>query len=87
MSRTFRDKRPKMRLGVALEAKQYATGLVRDGTPTHGARSCQRHGGCPHCGSDRKHSAMIRIAAAEANKNDVIEDLVLTKQLSYDIHS
>lgn len=63
-----------MRLGVALEAKQYATGLVRDGTPTHGARSCQRHGGCPHCENNRKYSTVVRLATAEASKDNVIED-------------
>lgn len=43
-----------MKLG-GLKNKLYRDGKVRDGTRTHAARSCERHGGCPYCESNRFH--------------------------------
>lgn len=59
MSRTYRVKRPRMRLGT-LRRKQYRNGMVRDGTPTHAAGSCQHHGGCPICEGNRLHGSRKR---------------------------
>jgi hypothetical protein len=53
MSRTTRNKRPKMRLGKLLSHLQYKDGLVRDGTPTHVDSSCSHGGDCPYCISNR----------------------------------
>ena len=48
MSRTIRNKRPKMRLG-SLADHIVAKGKVRDGTPQHVSSGCENHGGCPYC--------------------------------------
>lgn len=62
MSRTKRAKRPQMNLGKSLADHQYKDGTVRDGTPTHPAKSCEHHGGCPHCEGNRTIQAK-RLAA------------------------
>lgn len=54
MSRTYRRKRPRMRLGN-LDIKQYPNGTVRDGTPQHADGSCDNHGGCPWCYGNHMH--------------------------------
>lgn len=55
MSRTKRNKRPRMHLGNALAKQLNKDGTVRDGTPTHNSKSCEHHGGCVHCLSNRTH--------------------------------
>jgi hypothetical protein len=56
MSRTRRHKSREIRLGEHLGHKQYADGLVRDGTPTRHGKSCENHGGCPWCEGNRTFS-------------------------------
>lgn len=60
MSRTTRNKRPKMKLGTHLGYKQYKNKSVRDGTPQHTSKSCENHGGCHNCENNRKHSSLKR---------------------------
>lgn len=55
MSRTYRKKRPKMKLGYLAETHQYSDGSVRDGTPQHATVSCNNHGGCHWCEGNRLH--------------------------------
>jgi hypothetical protein len=52
VSRTIRNKRPRMRLGT-LSDHIVSNGKVRDGTPQHVSGSCENHGGCPYCEANR----------------------------------
>ena len=52
MSRTWRNKRPKFKRG---ETPVNKDGKFRDGSPQHYAKSCENHGGCPHCLGNRTH--------------------------------
>ena len=54
MSRTYRNKRPRMRLGI-LSAKQYRNGKVRDGTPQYVSGGCHNRGPCTWCRDNRLH--------------------------------
>jgi len=44
-----------MELGYLAETHQYWDGKVRDGTPQHVSGSCNNHGGCHFCESNRLH--------------------------------
>ena len=55
MSRTYRRRVPKLR--YAKDDKHFnKSGTVRDGTYTRTAGSCENHGGCPYCESNKFHS-------------------------------
>lgn len=60
MSRTSRTKCPQLYLGDQ-SYKLYKNGKVRDGTFTRYAGSCENHGGCPYCESNRFHSTHKRM--------------------------
>lgn len=60
MSRTYRTKRPQFKLGRHLAFKWCKNGKVRDGTPTHYASGCERHGDCPYCYNNRMFSTERR---------------------------
>lgn len=60
MSRTYRRKPTKLKLGKHLGHKQHKSGDVRDGTPTRYTKSCENHGGCPYCEGNKKHSTNRR---------------------------
>lgn len=59
MSRTKRNKRPRMKLGT-LSDHQYRDGMVRDGTPQHSTAACQHHNWCPYCRGNRTYSSKHR---------------------------
>ena len=40
-------------------------GKVRDGTPQHASGSCNNHGGCPYCLSNKMHKNKKRMMAGE----------------------
>ncbi len=70
MSRTIRNKRPKMRLGY-LVSRQYKNGKVRDGTPQHVSPRCGNHGGCPYCESNKTHKTIKRMPIIYDENKDV----------------
>ena len=55
MSRTTRKLRPSVGLGEHFKDKQCKCGGLRDGTVQKASRSCESHGGCPYCESNRNH--------------------------------
>lgn len=70
MSRTRRNRRPKIQLG---KEDDYEGGRVRDGTPTHYSSSCEHHGDCPRCEGDRLYSTRRKADAAEASFQELNE--------------
>jgi len=40
--------------------KQNKDGTVRDGSPTRASPSCESHGGCPYCESNRMYRTRKR---------------------------
>jgi len=52
MSRTLRNKRPQF--------YKTSQGKTRDGSRQHASVSCEHHGGCPYCLSNRRHSTKRR---------------------------
>jgi len=67
MSRTYRNKRFKMKLGAHLTHKEYPNGKVRDGTPQHVSKSCENNKGCNVCEGNRLHSTNKRKQVAGQN--------------------
>ena len=63
MSRTRRNKNPRMRFGYL--DKHDPDGKVRDGTPQHAAGSCDNHGGCRWCEGNRLHNTKVRMLKAD----------------------
>lgn len=77
MSRTYRKKRPQFDLGDHLGSKKNRDGSVRDGTPTHPDASCERHGGCPYCASNRTFSNKKRQPIEDILTDDIKRMLTL----------
>ena len=62
MSRTFRNKRPKMKLGSLSHREK--NGKVWDGTPQHVSKGCEHHSFCEWCRGNRtigqqRHDVML----------------------------
>ena len=74
MSRTRRNKRPRMSLGDEAKRYQYRNGKVRDGTPQHASGSCQNHGGCPVCEGNRLHKHKKQMSTSNDYKEKRIPD-------------
>lgn len=71
MSRTVRNKHPKMELGN-LSDHQYSDGKVRDGTPQYISSGCKHHGSCTWCEHNRTYKHRKLELTWDTNTNLVI---------------